>query len=201
LNIDVVIAQIRQLCPIFGGNVAGAAGYVNGVADQVWLPLPAAYVTHLGETAERNESSTDSWQIIHERIGVIVVLDVKNVGGVYDVADRRAQAVSAYLDTVRKSLWRAIYNWRPDWDPANPQANREARGIYILDADFPQGGGYDRARFFYQFDFGLDTLVTGADGWQMPFEPLVKITGTIPGATPASAPVEFATQFPPPETS
>ncbi len=201
MNINVIIAQLRSLAPIFGGNVAGAAGYAYGVSDQVWLPLPAAYVVHLGEDAEPNNSMTDSWQIIHEKIGVICVLDTTLVGGVTDLADRRGQAASAYVDTVRAAIWRAILNWRPDWDPANPAANRETRGIYYAGAQFPAEGSFDRARFFYQFEFGLDTTVTGADGWQPPYDDLVSITGTIPGASPVSNPVKFGVQFPPSQTA
>lgn len=190
MNIDTVIAQIRALCPIFANNVAGAANYASGVRDQVWLPLPAAYVLHLPEEAEENTSANGLWQIIHERIAVIAVLDTMNIGGTLDIADRRGQACAAYLDTVRAGLFRAILNWRPDFDPANPATNREARGIYYVGAEFPADGAFDRARFFYQFTFGLDTLVTEIDGWQLPYAPLVDIRGTITVA-PGTAELQF----------
>ena len=191
MNIDAAIVQLRAFCPIFAGNIAGAAAYFNGVNDQVWLPLPAAYVVHMDELADPNTDSGGLQQIVHERIGVIVVLDTLNVGtGPGDPADRRGQAASAYLDTLKYAIFRAILWWRPDWDPTNPGANRETRGIYYVGADYPENNSWNRGRFFYQFVFGLDTTITECDGWVLPSEPLVDIRGTVT-ALPGTASVVF----------
>lgn len=179
MNIDAIIVQLRALCPIFDGNVAGAMAYANGVKDQVWLPLPAAYVLHGEEDADENTSMGSEQQIVHERIVVVSVVETLNVGGASDPADRRGQAAAAYLDTLRASIFRAILNWRPDWNPPNVALNREARGIYYVGSTYPPDGGFDRARFFYQFIFGLDTTFSYLDGWQLPSDPLVAIRGTI----------------------
>jgi hypothetical protein len=180
MNIDQIAVQLRALAPIFDGNIAGAAAYTNGVNDQAWLPLPAAYVVPLDQDADENTSMAGLQQIVHERVGVIVVLETLKVGGApKDLADRRGQAASAYLDTIKYAIFRAILNWRPDWDITNPPADREGRGIYFVAAGFPQDGAFDRARFFYQFVFGLDTTITDVDGWQQPGEPLIDIRGTI----------------------
>lgn len=180
MNIDQVAAQIKTLAPLFGNSVAGAAAYANGVQDQVWLPLPACYVIQLDQDAEDNSSLNGLQQIVHERVGVIVVLDTLKVGGsAQDLADRRGQAATAYIDTVKYAIFRAILNWRPDWDLTNPPMNREGRGIYFVGANFPEAGAFDRARFFYQFVFGLDTTITDRDGWQEPSDPLISIQGTI----------------------
>ena len=179
MNINQVAAQIKALVPLFGNAVAGAAGYANGVADQAWLPLPAAYVIQLDQDADENSSMAGLQQIVHERIGVIVVLETAMVGGApQDLADRRGQAATAYIDTIKYALFRAILNWRPDWDLTNPPTDREGRGIYFVSAGFPSEGAFDRARYFYQFVFGLDTTITDLDGWQQPFDPLIDIQGT-----------------------
>lgn len=188
MNIDQIATQIKALCPIFGGSVAGAAAYVNGVEDQVWLPLPAAYVIQIDQDADANDSLTDLYQIVHERVGVIVVLETLKVGGApLDLADRRGQAATAYIDTIKYALFKAILNWRPDWDPANPSVNRESRGMYFIGAASPEAGAFDRARFFYQFTFGLDTTITDLDGWQLPSDPLIEVQGTITNGDPAGS--------------
>jgi hypothetical protein len=203
VNIDVVAAQIKRLAPIFNGNVAGAASYANGVVDQVWLDLPAAYVVPLGQEAEANILGNGLEQTVHERVGVIVVLETLKVGGEMDPSDRRAQAASAYTDTIRQALFTAILNWRPDWDPANPTLNREARGLYFNSADFPAEAGWDRARFFYQYIFTLDTMFTDADGWQLLGDPLWSITPDeeIEAGTGSPAPVVSVNILPAPTTT
>lgn len=184
MNIDVVAAQVRTLATVFNGNVAGAAAYANAVQDSVWLPMPAAYVIPLEQEGGENESQNGIWQIVRERVGVIIVVSTLSAGGSLDLADRRAQAAAASIDTYRAAIFKAMLNWRPDWDPANPTANREARGFYFVNAGFPEGGGFDRARFVYQYMFGLDRLITDADGWQLPYDYPVDVQGTITSAIP-----------------
>lgn len=201
MNVDTIAAQIRTLCPIFNGHVAGAAAYANGVADQVWLDLPAAYVIPLDQDADENTSMPGLNQIVHERVGIIVVLNTLAAGGAPDSADRRGQAAAAGIDAFKYALFRAVLNWRPDFDPATPTANREARGIYFVGAGFPEAGAFDRARFFYQFTFGLDTTITDDDGWQQPVTDLIEIQGTITNADPLAIPqgdtlATFKTDFP-----
>jgi len=181
VNIDGVAAQVRSLCPIFNSNVAGAAAYANGVQDQSWLPLPSAYVIPLGGDADPNESQNGLDQLVHERIGVIVVLETLKIGGQVDTADRRGQAAANYLDAVQSAIFKAILNWRPDTNYAavNFDTNREARGFYLVGSGFPQEGAFDRARFFWQFVFGLDTFISDADGWVLPSVPLTRVEGDI----------------------
>lgn len=170
MDIEKVIFQLRESAPLFGGNVAGAAAYANAVDSQGWLPQPAAYVIPLDDDAENNTQETGFYQLVTERIGVIVDF--------YNGADRRGQTASEQLLAVRYAIYRAILNWRPDFDPLkpfNPQ-NREARGIFYV------GGrllDFDRARLFYQFEFGLETTLTELDGWQQPSAALTDIRITV----------------------
>ena len=203
MNIDVVAAQIRTLAPVFNGNVAGAAAYANGVADQVWLPLPAAYVIPGDQDTNDNDIGNGLDQLVRERIAVIVVLETLNAGGAPDFADRRAQAAAASIDTLKYAIFRAILNWRPDWDPNNQNVNREARGIYFSGASYPADGAFDRARFFYQFTFTLDTLITDADGWLLYGDPVTQITGQaeIEGGSGEPPPSFEVTFLPAPTTT
>ncbi len=193
MNIDAVASQLRAVATVFGGNVAGAAAYANGVADQVWLPLPAAYVIPREEDAEPNDSWPGLNQIIRERISVIVVLSTPNAGGASDAADRRGQAAAAQLPTLRAAIFKALLNWQP------PGANA-ARGIAYLGARFPEEGAFDRARFFYEFTFGLDVTITDADGWTVQGLPLVEVQGTITdgpgGATYATTDIKLPVPTP-----
>lgn len=179
MNINAIAAQIRSLSTVFSGNVAGAAGYYNGVSDQAWLPLPAAYVLPDDEDAENNISAAGLDQIIHERVAVIVVISTLNAGGEPDTADRRGQAAAAQFDIIRKSIWRAILNWRPREDGGDTITQQSSKGIYYIAAGYPAEGAFDRARAFRRFTFGLDTFITDEDGWQQPFDPLVAVDGTI----------------------
>jgi hypothetical protein len=181
MNIDLVVQQLRALAPIFNGNIAGAAAYANGVNDQVWLPLPAAYVVPGGEDAGDNQVQTGLLQIVTERISVIIVIQTLSAGGALDLADRRAQAAAAAIDTYRGQIFHALLNWRPDWNPATPfDGNTESRGFYFMGAGYPEGSaGFDRARFFYEYRFGLDMTISDADGWPLPYVPLTRVDGPV----------------------
>ena len=195
MNIDTVVQQLRTFATIFDGNVAGAAAYANGVQDQVWMPLPAAYVIPAEEDAEPNESMTGTYQIVHERVSVIVVFPTLSAGGAAGLTDRRGQAAAAQLRTIRASIFKAILNWQPDPDGIDTTEQIEGRAIYYLGGRFPQEGAFDRSRFFYQFTFGLDTTITDDDGWNPTGTPLTQVKATITnqatGATLATANVNL----------
>jgi hypothetical protein len=172
VNYSFLINQLKLLTPIFNGNVAGAAAYAHGVEDQVWLPMPAAYVVPLEEEAGEQTNMNSFLQVITERFQVIVVFDNTN--------DRRGQSVTEQYECVRLAIFSALLNWRPDAVQDNPglvlslynPVNRSSKGIYS------QGAGLmsmDRARLFYQWTFALDCTFTEADGWQQPSVPLTSI--------------------------
>ncbi|MBV8613402.1 MAG: hypothetical protein JOY66_06465, partial [Acetobacteraceae bacterium] len=99
MDIDTIAGQIRALCPIFNNNVAGAAAYANAVADETFLALPSAYVIPHGSDADENTSENGLWQTVNERVAVIIVIQTLMAGGQLDLADRRAQAAAASIDT------------------------------------------------------------------------------------------------------
>lgn len=195
MNIDALVAQLRTYATIFNGNVAGAAGYASGVSDQTWLPLPAAYVIPAEEDAEPNDSMTGTYQIVRERVSVIVVFPTLSAGGSVDLTDRRGQAAAAQLRSIRASIFKALLNWQPDPDGIDTTEQIEGRGIYYLGGRFPNEGAFDRARFFYQFTFGLDITITDDDGWRPTGVPLTEVKATLTnpatGTTLAVADVKF----------
>ena len=190
MNLDLVINQIRVLSPFFNGNVAGAAVFDNGIATEVWLPPPAAYVMPLDMIVGENLSMTTINQIITDRISVIVEFD--------NSMDRRGQAGVGNLDVALASLLVALYDWRPDstidnpgtYQAANPFANKEAKGFRLDGGDYLHS---DRARLFYRWNFALDRTISDADGWQAPFRDLLTITGTIPTGDTIDPGLTFST--------
>ena len=194
MNIDLVIAQVRRLATVFGGNVSGSAKYEKGVQDQVWLTLPAAYVIPLGTDVERVESMTGYYQIAHEKIGVIVVLD--------NSADRRGQNAVSGLDVIQKSIFSAILNWRPDSSVDNPTFAGDPTGLpsafkddYTRGFAFDGDGllSFDLARLFYQFDFVIDRTIGDDLCWQQNSAPLTSIdmTATTRGSVDVLATVDL----------
>ncbi len=173
MNYSFLINQLKLLAPFFNGNVAGAAAYAHGVEDQVWLPLPAAYVVPLDEDAGDQPGLNSFYQTLTERFQVIVVFD--------NTVDRRGQSVTELYEVARLSIFSAILNWRPDSTQDNPDlvtslytpVNRSSKGIYSGGAGLVS---FDRARLFYQWTFCLDCQFTAADGWQQPKKPLTVIT-------------------------
>jgi len=178
MNLDVVIQQIRTHAPVFEDRVAGAADYALA-ADQIWLRQPAAYVIPLEDDPSENENRTGIYQVVREKIGVVV--DLSNA---VDPTDRRGQgAASQAVDPYRAVLWRALLNWRPD-----PQ--RQARGFAYAGGGLV-GGGLTRQWLRWQFDFVVETTLTTEDGWRPSSEPLREIQGTVVDPDSGSQMAEF----------
>ena len=113
MNLDAVITQLKTYAPVFNGNVAGAAQFALAVEDQGWLPRPAAYVIPLEDETEANANQTGLYQLVREKIGIIVDLD--------NAVDRRGQAAAPQaVNAIRPALRAAVRNRRPD--PATPAA-------------------------------------------------------------------------------
>lgn len=151
--IGPTIEQLRANCPPFNGNVAGAAAFRQGLENyNANLPLPAAYVVPLDQATEGdgNQSMTGLFQIIDKTVGIIVELDA--------TADRRGQEGVMIYDVIEDALFGALLNWAP---VACRMPN--GQGFYFSAGRFLD---LDRARLFYQWEFGLRYQITDADGWQ-----------------------------------
>lgn len=150
MNLDLVIAALRQRCPSFAGRVGGAAQF-QLLPEKTNLPVPCAYVIPLNDSPEDNRSASGYRQSVTDAFGVIVALS--------NVADERGQAAVRCVHDIRRELFKALLGWQvsDDYDGI------EYSGGELLDID--------RARLWYQFEFsaafeiGSDD-VTDPDTWQ-----------------------------------
>lgn len=146
------ITQLRTRAPIFAGRVAGAAEFYRGLRDyNTSMILPAAYVLPLGQDAAPNDSWGGLFQIVHKGIGIAVELDAQR--------DRRGQDPVMQFDDIEAEIMASCLNFiLPDQGDCH-----QARGTYFTGARYLD---LDRARLFYQWEFGLDWQITDADGVQ-----------------------------------
>ncbi len=176
MNITNVITQLK-LVGVFGGRVAGAAEYA-AAKDQGFLQTPAAYVIPIGEDASENTSANQTYQIITERIQIIVAFS--NAVGVLSGDDRRGQTVSEQFEIVKFGIFKALLNWNPlnlNENPTLPDQTDPAIGHAIRGFRYMGGDliSYDLSRLYYSWIFGLDVTITEYDGWLLTGIPLEEI--------------------------
>jgi hypothetical protein len=153
MNLDVVIGQLQAHCPTFQGRIAGAARF-KMLDEASSMPLPVAYVIPLDDNPGTRMSLNDVRQPIIESFAVIVALD--------NTVDERGQSsANAAHSTIRAELWAALLGWQPD----GLRDKSRYRGIEYQGANLLN---LDRARLWYQFDFGAYMEITPSDGWQQP---------------------------------
>lgn len=144
MNLHIIIAQLRQRAPIFGGRAAGAAQF-QILAEAANLTMPAAYVLPLDEQPGDQDSQTGYQQTVREGFAVVVALSNRE--------DERGQTAAGNLDTVRRALFRALLGFQPAKD---------------YDAIAFEGGQLlhlDRARLYYQFEFSVGYAISVEDTW------------------------------------
>jgi hypothetical protein len=160
--VETFIAQLRANAPLFGGRIAGAAEFYAGLKNyNTSMALPAAYVLPLGQEADGNPVMNGLIQIVHKSVGVAVELDAQT--------DRRGQAPVMQFDVIEAQIFRSVLNLFIT-DAAN--CPRMTRGTQFLGARYLD---LDRARLFYQWEFGLDWQISDADGVQTSSIPLAAI--------------------------
>lgn len=173
------IEHLRDYCPTFGRRVAGAADFVHGIVKyNVNLKLPAALVVPLVQESEGHEQMIGLRQTIRKTIGVIVELDA--------TGDRRGQDPAMQVEDIEPELFHALLNWHPiPWCRTANQQGYAVNGGRMFDLD--------RARLFYQWDFGLSYQLDDDDGWKWPSEPLRAIKVKMYTAPPWEMPREDET--------
>lgn len=147
MNLNLIIAQLRDHCPSFEGRVAGAARFKT-IDETANLAIPAAYVIPLDDQPGERMSLNDVRQPLIESFAIIVAIS--------NTPDERGQAaINSAHDTIRQEIWQALLGFQPD---AAIYRGIEYQGGNLLELD--------RSRLWYQFDFGAYMEIGPEDGWQ-----------------------------------
>lgn len=144
MNLDVIVAQLRQHVPAFASRVAGAAKF-DLLPEAANLVVPAAYVLPFNEQPQEMGSQNGYQQTVREGFAVVVALSNK--------ADERGQKASGDLDTLRRAIFSALLAFQPAED---------------YDIVCFQGGQLlqlDRNRMYYQLEFYADYYLDPSDTW------------------------------------
>lgn len=153
MQLELIIAQLRALCPSFNGRVAGAAEF-KPVQEASALPVPCAFVIPLDDRPEPPKAQNAVDQEMTDSFAVIVALDNR--------ADEKGQNAFAGVHAIRAEVWRALLGWVPGpVNTVNPAT--DYNGIFY------EGGSLlslDRARLWYQFEFGAQMWIGPSDGWE-----------------------------------
>lgn len=144
MKLDPIIQALRARCPSFSQRVGGAAQFRN-LPENINLQVPAAFVVPLDDNPEPNRSQNGFRQTLKESFAVIVVLSN---------ADERGQSSANAVHDIRQELWQALLGWQitEDHDPI------EYEGAALLEID--------RARIWYQFEFGTQFEIGDEDTYQ-----------------------------------
>jgi hypothetical protein len=141
------ISQLRTNALIFEGRVAGAAEFYKGLRDySTSMPMPAAYVLPLGQDAEPNKTYGGLIQLVHKGIGIAVELDAQR--------DRRGQDPTMSFEIIETQIMASCLNLYIG-------ECRMTQGVYFTGARYLD---LDRARLWYQWEFGLDWQLDDRDG-------------------------------------
>lgn len=150
MNINLIIAALKERCPSFGANTAsrrfaGAAEFA-ALGESVKLELPAGYVIPMDDEPYEQESSNGYKQRVTEVFGVIVVLN--------NSVDERGQASIHTVEAIKKELFKALLGWSPD----DEHDRIEYDGSQLMDMN--------RAHLYYRFEFKSDTELNEDDTYQ-----------------------------------
>jgi hypothetical protein len=149
-------------CPIFNGNVGGAADYSVGLESTTTMALPCCFVYPVSDDPAPNEDMGGALrQLVQERIAVVVCVD--------NSADRRGQAGADSIEAIKYALFAGILNFYPS-DQFRANQGLRYGGGHLL--------GFDRARLFWNFEFVLNATISEDDGWLYVGQPLREITIT-----------------------
>lgn len=146
MQLELIIAALRQRCAgTFAQRIGGAAQF-KLLPETTALPVPCAYVIPLDDSPEESRAQNAVRQTLVDSFAVVVAIS--------NVPDEKGQGAAASVNSIRSVLWGALLGWRPTVD---------YNGIAY------QGGqllALDRARIWYQFEFGAEMEIGPEDGWE-----------------------------------
>ena len=153
MQLELIIAALRTRCPTFDNRVAGAAPF-KLLPETAALAVPCAFVIPLDDNPQDSRAQNSVRQELIDSFAVVVALS--------NVADEKGQTGVHSVDALRTELWAALLGWRPVAANADPATSRYNGIAY-------EGGNLlalDRARLWYQFEFGAPMEIAPEDGWQ-----------------------------------
>lgn len=141
MNIEPIIAAVRQRVPLFGERVFGAADW-KSLPTKVNPDEPAAYVIPTREEAGELESVNGYRQTVTNVFSVTVIVD--------NSADERGQKALRQLETIRKALFLALLGWdrSNETDDFSPIVFESG---YLTDRD--------SARLMWTFEFSFESYI------------------------------------------
>lgn len=145
MQLEPIIAALRARCPTFSNRVAGAADF-KPLPETASLAVPCAFVIPLDDNPQESMAMNSVRQVLKDSFAVVVAIS--------NTADEKGQGSAASVHTYRAALWAALLGWRPD---------------LRYDGITYEGGqllSLDRARIWYQFEFGALMEIEPSDGWQ-----------------------------------
>jgi len=104
MRISLIVAQLRQYCPGFGGRVAGGIDF-EAVANSAKLAHPSGYVIATADRAGDNDVQNGVRQPVTDQFEVVLVVDAN---------DERGQEASDLTHVFRAEIWRALIGWSPE---------------------------------------------------------------------------------------
>lgn len=145
MDLVTIITALRARCPTLATRVAGA-GQFKLLPESAALAVPCAFVIPLDDNPTESQSQNSVRQGLTDSFAVIVALD--------NTVDERGQAAAASVHSLRAELWGALLGWSPS--DAYDGIAYEGGSIVQL----------DRARCWYQFEFGALMEIGPEDGYQ-----------------------------------
>lgn len=145
MQLEPIISALRTRCPSFGNRIAGAAQF-KLLPENAALAVPCAFVIPLDDSPQESRAQNSVRQALTDSFAVVVAVS--------NVADEKGQIGAQSTHSLRAEVWAALLGWRPDlrYDGINYE------GGHLL--------SLDRARLWYQFEFGALMEIEPSDGYQ-----------------------------------
>jgi len=145
MQLEPIIAALRTRCPTFGNRIAGAAQF-KLLPENASLAVPCAFVIPLDDSPQESRAQNSVRQALTDSFALIVAVS--------NVADEKGQGSAQSIHSLRTQVWAALLGWRPDlrYDGITYE------GGHLLTLD--------RARLWYQFEFGALMEIEPSDAWQ-----------------------------------
>jgi hypothetical protein len=145
MQLEPIISALRTRCPSFANRIAGAAQF-KLLPENAALAVPCAFVIPLDDSPQESRAQNSVRQALTDSFAVILAVS--------NVTDEKGQNGAQSIHLLRAEVWAALLGWRPDlrYDGINYE------GGHLL--------SLDRARLWYQFEFGALMEIEPNDAWQ-----------------------------------